>query len=427
MAPHTAAPFHLLAKPAGSTCNLACEYCYFRAKAALYACSEQRMPDEVLDAYLRQLFAAQPSGEVSVAWQGGEPTLMGIPFFERAVELAERCRRGDQRVEHTLQTNATLIDDEWAAFLAENRFLVGVSIDGPAEVHDAHRRDPLGRGTHEHVIAGIRCLEARGVQWNALVAVSAASEGRGADVYRFLKDGAGARFVQFIPVVERPTRKGVPFGGEATPRSITPEGYGSFMIDVFEEWVRRDVGRVFVQQFDDALAAHAGEPRMCLHSAACGRALALEFNGDVYSCDHFVQPDHLLGNVLETSLARLVESGRQAEFGRSKATALPLDCAACRARFACNGGCPKDRFVPDPSGGPDLNYLCAGYQAFFAHTEDAMQAMAALLRAGRAPAEIMLGADEAQDLSRAARAAGRNDPCPCGSGLKAKRCHGARR
>lgn len=381
--------FHLLAKPSGSDCNLSCAYCFFRAKSALYPGHLQRMTYATLETYIRQLFDAHPSGEVVVAWQGGEPTLMGLPFFRRSVELAERYRRDDQSVLHTFQTNGILLDGVWAAFLGEHDYLVGVSIDGPADVHDAYRRDSNGAGSHTRVASAIRRLEDRGVRWNALTAVHRANENRGAEVYGHLRDELGAEFIQFIPIVERPTRNGVPFGTSVTRRSVRPQAYGGFMTTVFNEWIRSDVGRVFVQAFDAALAAWAGAaPSVCVHSPTCGQAPALEFNGDVYACDHFVQPDHLLGNINEHPLADLVGSRRQRDFGEAKRE-LPRICTSCDVAFACNGGCPKDRFVPEASGGPLGNYLCEGYRRFFQDIARPMRTMATLLRSGYAPAEIM--------------------------------------
>ncbi len=386
----TVPEFHLLAKPTGSACNLACDYCFFLKKSELYPGQPQRMSAETLDAYLRQLFSAQADGPVSVAFQGGEPTLMGIDFFRRAVQLAEKYRRPQQSPVYSIQTNATLIDDEWARFLADNQFLVGVSIDGPANVHDAYRHTGAGEPTHARVIEGIHTLNAAGAAWNALTTISHASEGRGADVYRFLRDEAGARFIQFIPIVERETdAAGTPIGTAVTERSVTPEGYGVFLADVFDIWVRSDVGSVFVQDFDVALAAwaNAGNPS-CVHAPACGRALALEFNGDVYSCDHFVDRDHLLGNLTDAPLEELTESPLQRAFGMDKVRSMPQECGACQLKFACHGGCPKDRFVPAENG-PDSNYLCNGYGAFFRHIDEPMRVMATLLAQGRPPSEVM--------------------------------------
>ena len=428
--------FHLLAKPTGAQCNLDCAYCFFLSKEMLYPDSRFRMSDEMLEAYLRQLIEAHAGLlEVTIAWQGGEPTLMGLDFFRRSVEVAARHLQPGQRALHTMQTNATLIDAEWAAFLAEQGFLVGVSIDGPREVHDAYRVTRGGRGTFDQVMAGLGHLRDAGVEWNALTTIHAANAGRGREVYRFLRDECGAGFIQFIPIIERVAEAAddgtVPWsswrdrplyvqrGDAVTGRSVTAEGYGRFLIDVFEEWVRRDVGEVFVQMFDVALANWVGEPPgLCIHSETCGRALALEHTGDVYSCDHFVEPDHLLGNIAERHMIDLVESPAQRRFGQDKSDALPAYCRSCDVRFACHGGCPKDRFIATPDGEAGLNYLCAGYKAFFHHVDGPMREMAALLGQGRAPSEIA-------ELSRRRDAArGRNDPCPCGSGRKWKRCHG---
>lgn len=417
--------FHLLAKPTGSRCDLACAYCFFRAKAALYPGQRQEMSHETLEVYLRQLFDAHPPGPVTVAWQGGEPTLMGLDFFRRSVELAEHVRRDDQQAEHTIQTNAVRLDDEWATFLAQHDYLVGVSIDGPEDVHDAYRRDRAGAPTHERVMEAIARLEAHGVRWNALATVHHANEGLGAAVYRHLRDEAGARFIQFIPIVERPTSNGVPFGSAVTERSVSAAGYGTFMVDVFEEWIRRDVGTVFVQTFDAALATWSGLPSpLCVHAETCGDALAMEFNGDVYPCDHFVEPERILGNVHDTPLESLAAGDTQLAFGHEKANGLAHACRACRWRHACNGGCPKDRFVPTGNGPPG-SYLCEGYARFFDHADAPLRAMAALLRSGRCASAVM-GEYRSQDakLAAAVARAGRNEPCPCGSGLKTKRCHG---
>jgi uncharacterized protein len=429
--------FHLLAKPTGAVCNLDCTYCFFLSKEMLYPGSRFRMADDLLEEYLRQLIEAHAGApEVVVAWQGGEPTLMGLPFFRRSVELAERGRAPGQRVSYTIQTNGTLIDDEWAAFFAEHGFLVGLSIDGPPDLHDTYRVNKAGHGSFELVMRGLAALARHGVEWNALTTVHAASQHRGREVYAFLRDTCGARFMQFIPIVERATPQTLPAadagwgagvpgrplytqdGNLVTGRSVAPEGYGRFLIDVFEDWVRRDIGEVYVQMFDVALASWHGEPGgLCVHAETCGRALALEHNGDVYSCDHFVEPAYRLGNIRETRLLDLVESPRQREFGAAKRDTLPRYCRECDVRFACHGGCPKDRFATTPDGEPGLHYLCPSYQAFFRHVGPAMNAMSQLLRAGRAPAELA-GRYAAEDSRR-----GRNDPCPCGSGRKWKRCH----
>lgn len=427
LAPAETAPFHILVKPTGSACNLNCDYCFFLRKGELYRGHRQRMSNETLDAYLGQLLGAHPDGEVSVAFQGGEPTLMGLDFFRSAVSLADKHRRSGQTLAFTFQTNATLIDEEWAAFLADNGFLVGVSIDGPEDVHDAYRHGADGSPTHARVMQAIRLLDAAGAEWNAMTAVSHASEGRGREVYEFLRDEARAGFIQFIPIVERPTDAvGTPIGTETTERSISPAGYGRFLADAFDTWIRRDVGTVFVQDFDVALSAWAGEGNpLCVHAPTCGRALALEFNGDLYSCDHFVDPEHLLGNLAEERLSELVESEAQRLFGEAKLKTLPPECAGCRVRFACHGGCPKDRFAPGTTEEPS-NYLCEGYLTFFEYIGEPMSVMARLLHEGRAPAEIVgMLAERDRRREVAMAATGRNDPCPCGSGRKFKQCHGA--
>ena len=411
--------FHIMAKPTGATCNMQCRYCFFLKKENLYPGSNFRMTDELLETYIRQLLESNRTPEVTVAWQGGEPTLMGLDFFRRSMELEGKYARPGQRIANSIQTNGTLLDDEWGSFLKENGFLVGISIDGPREIHDAFRVDKGGKPTFDRVMRGLGYLRKHGVEWNALTTVHAANAGRGREVYRFLRDECGATFIQFIPIVERPSPGGIPTGSEVTDRSITPEGYGRFLIDVFEEWVRRDVGEVFVQMFDVTLANKLGlPPGLCVHSETCGLALALEHNGDLYSCDHFVQPDHLLGNIQQRHMRELVGSSEQRRFGRDKREALPGCCRRCDVLSACRGGCPKDRFVVTPEGEPGLNYLCAGFKAFFHHVDEPMRMMGELLREERPAAEIMHWYS-AEDSGR-----GPNEPCTCGSGKRWKDCHG---
>ncbi len=429
--------FHLLAKPTGAVCNLDCTYCFFLSKQALYPDGSFRMADDLLERYLSQLFEAHSAApEVVVAWQGGEPTMMGLDFFRRSVRIAERLRRPGQRVAHTIQTNGTLLTDEWGAFFAEHGFLVGLSVDGPRDIHEAYRVDKGGKGSFDRVVRGLAVLRRNGVEWNALTTIHAANQERGGEVYRFLRDDCGARFLQFIPVVERATADSLPaaeagwgergdrplyvqHGDLVTGRSVSPLGYGRFLIDVFEYWVRRDVGEVYVQMFDVALANWYGEPPgLCVHSETCGLALALEHTGDLYSCDHFTEPGYRLGNIGERTMLDLVASPRQTEFGLAKRDALPRFCRECDVRFACHGGCPKDRFAVTGDGEPGLNYLCPSYQAFFGHVRPAMEAMCALLRAGRAPSQIV------KDYAMADAGRGRDDPCTCGSGRQWQRCHG---
>lgn len=372
--------FHLMAKPTGAVCNLDCEYCFYLAKESLYPGSDFRMADDVLERYVGGLLRAHGGlPEVVVAFQGGEPTMMGLDFFRRVIELERRYAQPGQEVLNTLQTNATLLDDAWAEFLAEHGFLVGVSIDGPRDLHDAFRVDKGGKPTFDRVMAGLDVLKRHGVEWNALTVVNARSAGRGREVYRFLRDDLGAQFVQLIPIVERD-------GGGVSTRTVDPDDYGQFLIDVFEEWVRQDVGDVFVQSFDTALAHWMGMPELgiCVHQETCGRALALEHNGDVYSCDHFVEPGHLVGNLSDgRTLLQIVDSPEQRAFGEAKRDTLPAYCRSCDVRFACHGGCPKDRLIATPDGEPGLNWLCSGYQAFFRHVDAPMRVMAGLLESGR--------------------------------------------
>ncbi len=401
--------YHVLVKPTGPICNLDCEYCYFLSKEMLYPGDRFRMADDLLEEYIKQLLKSHRTPEVHLAWQGGEPTMMGLEFFQRSVELVEQYRKPHQEVLYSIQTNGTLLNDRWAVFFKENQFLVGLSVDGPGHLHDAYRKDKRGHGSFERVMAGYEHLMAEDVDVNVLCTVHAANQGHPLDVYRFFRDEMGVRFIQFIPIIERATesllplanlgwsteRKGSrPFysqaGSHVTARSVTAEAFGTFLNAIFDEWVSNDVGDVFVQMFDVALASWHGEPPgLCIFSETCGLAVAMEHNGDLYSCDHYVEPDHLLGNITETPMIDLVSSPQQRAFGEAKRSALPQYCLECDVRFACHGGCPKDRFVETPGGEPGLNYLCDGYRSFFRHIDPAMTMMSRLLKQGRAPAEVI--------------------------------------
>jgi uncharacterized protein len=429
--------FHLLAKPSGSTCNIDCKYCFFLSKEALYPDEKHRMSEATLEAYLRQLLESHRDPEVTVAWQGGEPTLMGLDFFRRAVALVDKYRNPGQRIEQTFQTNGIALDDEWCAFLRANNFLVGLSVDGPREMHDAYRVTRAGKGTFDLVMKGWDCLRRHGVDVNILCTVHAANEAHGRRVYRFFRDELGATWIQFIPIVERATAETIEIANKGwserprekrllytqtgtlvTNRSVGAAAYGQFLVDVFEEWVRRDVGKVYVQMFDVTLEAYFGQYKLCIHAPTCGYGPALEYNGDVYACDHFVEPGYRLGNIHETGLLQLVASPRQRKFGLDKRDTLTVQCRACEVRALCNGGCPKDRFALSKEGESGHNYLCEGLYRFFTRTRPAMQRMAQLYTQGRAPAEIMAMV-KAEDVRRGAYA-----PCPCGSGRKFRFCHG---
>jgi uncharacterized protein len=435
--------FHVLTKPIGPICNLGCKYCFYLEKEHLYKDERQwRMSDEVLEAYIRQYIEQQAVPEIDFAWQGGEPTLLGVGFFRKVVEL-QRKHAGGKVVRNALQTNGTLLDDEWCEFLSAQQFLVGLSIDGPRELHDIYRVDKKDKPTFEAVMRGLGFLKKHGTEFNTLTVVNRANSQKPLEVYRFLKE-IGSGFLQFIPLVERqaPVRLkvlGYDFAdppaagmgaeeGVVTPWSVEAEQYGTFLCAIFDEWVRRDVGRTFVQLFDVALGNWAGMgSALCVFAEKCGTALAIEHNGDVYSCDHYVYPKYRLGNVLNKGLGELVWSEEQRKFGEEKLTTLPGYCRTCEVRFACNGECPKHRFIRTPAGEEGLNYLCAGYRKFFNHIDPHMKTMARLLKVGRAPAEIMgmlTRSEKPAAVLSGGSAVGRNDPCPCGSGRKFKKCCG---
>ena len=412
-APNTSSvvsPYHLLVKPAGAACNLSCKYCFFLSKENLYGERESPLMSEAtLEAYIAQLMASSPGPRVEVSWQGGEPMLRGLDFYQRSVALAEKYRQPHHRqVQHTIQTNGTLIDDEWAAFFKQHNYLVGLSIDGPRELHDAFRIDKKNQGSFDQVIRGWNCLRAHDVEVNVLCTVHAANADHPLEVYHFFRDELGARYIQFIPIVERATEETLPVanlgwgglqgkdrplyrqeGNLVTERTVGSEQFGNFLIQIFDEWVTRDVGTVYVITFDVALGSFMGQHNACIVSPTCGRAATMEHNGDVYSCDHYVEPEYLLGNVKDTPLGVLISSEKQARFGRNKFDSLPKYCKECPVLFACYGECPRNRFATTPDGEAGLNYLCAGYRAFFIHIGPAMNKMAGLIRQGRYADEIL--------------------------------------
>ena len=422
--------FHVMTKPRGAICNLDCTYCFFLMKESLYPDSTFRMSDELLESYIRQYIEAHQAPEVTFAWQGGEPTLMGLDFFKQAVEIQKKFQKPNTQIFNTLQTNGTTLDDDWCRFFHEHGFLIGLSMDGPRDLHDHYRVDKGGKPTFDSVMQGLKLLKRHEVEFNILTTVHAANAPHPLKVYRFFRDEVGARFLQFIPIVERDNETGYQQGATVTDRSVTGKQYGKFLIDIFDEWVQRDVGKVYVQIFDVSLAAWTGQsPGLCIFMETCGDAMAMEHNGDLYSCDHFVEPDYHLGNILETPMVDLVVSDKQRAFGQDKRDALPNYCRECDVRFICNGGCPKNRIITTPDGEPGLNYLCEGYKAFFTHIDGPMRFMAEELRNRRAPANIMdyIARREAE-MKKKQRldSVGRNDPCPCGSGKKYKRCCGVK-
>ena len=408
--PRNAPPaFHVLVKPTGAICNLDCKYCFFLSKEMLYPGSRFQMAKDLLEMYLNQLLESHRATEVDVAWQGGEPTLMGLDFFKRSVELVKKLRRPGQKIQYAIQTNGTLLGDEWCAFFKQNNFLVGLSVDGPKDLHDVYRVNKGGSGSFDQVMRGLNYLKKHKVDFNVLCTVHAGNQHHPLRIYRFFRDEIGAQFIQFIPIIERVSASMLPIanigwsarpGGDrplytnagnlVTERSVNAQAYGKFLIAIFDEWVKTDVGKIYVQHFDSALANWVGVPgAVCVFSETCGQAVALEHNGDLYSCDHFVEPTHKLGNIRETHLIQLLASPQQIKFGQDKKTTLPRYCRECEVRFACHGECPKNRFITTPDGEDGLNYLCAGYKAFFNHIDGTMKIMATLLRRGRFADEIM--------------------------------------
>lgn len=383
--PPTAPPaFNVMLKPRGAICNLDCAYCYYLSKERLYPGSRFRMSSELLETCTGQYIEAQRVPEVTFAWQGGEPTLMGLDFFRLAVEFQQEYCRPGVRIHNVLQTNGITLDDEWCRFFRKHNFLIGISLDGPRDLHDVYRVDKGGKPTFDHVMAGVALLKQHGVDFNILATVHAANADHPLEVYRFLRDEVGASFIQFIPIVELDNDTGFQEGDKVAERSVAGRQYGAFLIAIFDEWVRRDVGRVFVQIFDVALTAWLGQrPGLCIFEETCGTALVMEHNGDFYSCDHFVEPRHELGNIQEISLVEMVGSEQQRQFGLTKRDMLPRYCRECQVRFICNGGCPKNRILRTPDGQPGLNYLCEGYKAFFTRIDRPMQIMAAELQVGR--------------------------------------------
>jgi uncharacterized protein len=427
--------FHVMTKPIGPICNLDCKYCFYLEKEKLYGHGEKwKMSDEVLEAYIKQYIESQDVPEINFAWQGGEPTLLGAGFFRKIVELQKQYANGKQ-INNAMQTNGTLLDDEWCELLAKEKFLIGLSIDGPRELHDKYRVDKQQKGSFDEVVRGLELLKKHQVEFNTLTVVNRANSQKPTEVYRFLKQ-IGSGYIQFIPLVERlPSQSNSllkildfaepPAPGEDVPKdspvtawSVEAKTYGHFLCTIFDEWVRNDVGRVFVQLFDTALGNWMGMgSSLCVFAEKCGKALAMEHNGDVYSCDHYVYPRYKLGNLLNTSLGQLVNSPEQMKFGNDKLDSLPQYCRKCEVKFACNGECPKHRFIKTPDGEEGLNYLCPAYKRFFNHIDPYMRTMADLLRA-RQPAALIMQTFQSE------KTVGRNDPCPCGSGRKYKACCG---
>ncbi len=407
--------FQVMVKPVGALCNLDCSYCYYLEKKELYPNRESfRMPPDLLERYIVQHIEAAPKTTILFSWHGGEPTLLGVDYFRHMVELQEKHRPAGREILNGIQTNGMLIDEEWCRFLGANRFHVGLSIDGPRELHDEGRRTVRGEATHKRVMQTFRLLQNHRVSTDVLCVVHRANVGQPAALYRFFRD-AGVKFLQFLPLVRRERDGAV--GADAVP----PDAYRSFLCAVFDEWSRQDVGRITIQNFEEAMRPYLGqEHALCIHRETCGDIVVLEHNGDFYTCDHFVDPQHRIGNIRDTPLVELLEHPAVTGFGRDKSERLPGECRRCEVLSSCNGGCPKDRFATSSDGEAGLNYLCAGYKSFFLHSRPWFTRVAGLMRSG-VPVERLLENLREQDRPLATRV-GRNDPCPCGSGRKYKKC-----
>lgn len=393
-----AKPLYVMLKPAGAHCNLACKYCYYLEKNKLYPTAQRHlMSDEMLEQFTREYIEAQTMSQVLFTWHGGEPLLRSIDFYRKALSLQQKYA-GGRRIDNVIQTNGTLLTDEWCEFFAQNHWLVGISIDGPQPDHDHYRLTAAGKPSWKKVMQGIKLLKKHGVEWNAMAVVNAYNANHPLEFYRFFKEN-GCQFLQFTPIVERQTRHedGRTLASLAdkdeislSEASVTPEQWGYFLCAIFDEWVRKDVGKIFVEIFDCTLANWMGiSPGICAYSKECGHAGVMEHNGDVYSCDHFVFPEYKLGNIRDHSLIDMLYGEQQQEFSRLKHSSLPRQCKECDMEFACHGECPKNRFMKDKYGDSGLNYLCPGYYHYYQHVAPYMDYMKQELMSQRPPSNIM--------------------------------------
>ncbi len=399
------AAFNIMLKPAGSLCNLDCNYCYYLDKADIYGGREPRMTEDMLEEVVREYIAANDVPEVTFNWHGGEPLVLGIDFYKKAIEFEQKYA-GGKIIHNTIQTNGTLLNREWTSLFRKHNFLVGISIDGPQDIHDRYRKDKGRNPTFDKVIRGIGLLYSAGVEFNTMSTVNKASEGRGLEVYQFLKS-IGSHYMQFMPVLEhvkypldkngKPVKGARPFivdphesGAQIAPWSVSDVGFGKFMCDIFDYWVRNDVGRYYVNQFDATLANWYGvQPGTCVYAETCGGNSVIEHNGDLYPCDHFVYPKYLLGNITEKSISDMMSSDLQVKFGIDKRNSLPSKCRRCEWLFTCHGECPKHRFNSTEAGETGLNALCTGYKMFYSHVAPYMDFMKDLLNEEKAPAGVI--------------------------------------
>ena len=418
--------FQVFAKPIGSICNLGCHYCYYLGKEELYPKGESpRMPEDILEEYIAQHTEASAGPVISFSWHGGEPLLSGLDYFRKIVALQRKHQPASQQIRNAIQTNGTLLDEDWCRFLAAEGFAVGLSLDGPKEMHDRYRVTKGQEPTYEQAIRGYRLLQQHRIPFDILCVVHAQNVQHPTEVYRFFKQ-IGAHYVGFLPLVERQPD----IDGGVSHRTVSALAFGAFLCTIFDEWLREDIGRVKVQIFEEAAATALGqEHALCIFRETCGDVPVIEHNGDFFSCDHFVDVAHRLGNIRKMPLVDLLEGPAQRAFGQAKRDALPLFCRACEVLAMCNGACPKDRFLRSPDGEEGLNYLCAGYQRFFNHCRPFVAELLALQRrqaqegSMRAPAVGERHISGVGDgVAQANVKTGRNDPCPCGSGRKYKKC-----
>lgn len=406
--------FQVFAKPAGPICNLGCQYCYYLKKESIYPEGELfRMPDDILEEYIVQHIEASPDSVISFSWHGGEPTILGLDYFRKIVALQHKYKPANRRIINGIQTNGTLLDEHWCRFLAAEGFAVGLSLDGPQEMHDRYRVTKAQKPTYEQTMRGYKLLQQHRIYCDILCVVNDYNVQYPAKVYQFFKQ-IKAQYVSFLPLVEpQPDAE-----DGVSQRTVSSEAWGDFLCAIFDEWIDQDIGRIKVQIFEEAARTAFGqEHALCIFRKTCGDIPVIEHNGDFFSCDHFVDAEHRLGNIQETPLAEMLESPAQRTFGQAKLDALPRYCQACEVRTMCNGGCPKDRFIQTPDGEMGLNYLCAGYRRFFTHCQPFVAEIAALWRRNTPELQTSM----AQNTNANPRV-GRNDPCPCGSGLKYKKC-----
>jgi uncharacterized protein len=408
--------FQVFTKPGGSICNLDCDYCYYLKKERLYPKGESfRMPNDILEEYIAQHIDASPDQTINFSWHGGEPTVLGLDYFRKIVALQRKHKPANRSITNGMQTNGTLIDEEWCRFLAEEDFSVGLSLDGPREMHNRHRFTKGRKPTHKQAMRGYKLLRRHGVPCDILCVVNDNNVQYPTQVYRFFKQ-IKAQYVTFLPLVETQPQT----EGGVSRRTVSAEDFGDFLCTIFDEWKSQDIGRVKVQLFEEVARAALGhEHTLCIFQKTCGDVPVIEHNGDFFSCDHFVDAEHRLGNILETPFVELLESPVQRAFGQAKLDSLPRYCQICEVLAMCNGGCPKDRFLQTPEGEAGLNYLCAGYKRFFTHCRPFVRALAAQWR--RQSLEGKMPSVRTHSI-RADPKTGRNDPCPCGSGLKYKKC-----